>query len=207
MTPAPTSRPARLDPEALDVHPATEDRFDDVATLLAPRRADAPACWCLTYRLTSSENSALTAQQRPERLRQLCARDPAPGVLAYLDGEPVGWCAVGPRAEMGRLERSRTIPRVDDRPVWSVVCFVVRVGYRQRGVARALLAGAVEHARSSGAVAIEGYPVDTGGTRISGTLAYVGTTDLFADAGFDRVLETAARSAGLRRWLMRRELP
>ncbi len=108
---------------------------------------------------------------------------------------------------MGRLEWSRTIPRVDDRPVWSVVCFVVRVGYRQRGVARALLAGAVEHARSSGAVAIEGYPVDTGGTRISGTLAYVGTTDLFAGAGFDRVLETAARSAGLRRWLMRRELP
>lgn len=207
MTPAPTSRPARLDPEALDVHPATEDRFDDVATLLAPRRADAPACWCLTYRLTSSENSALTAQQRPERLRQLCARDPRP------------WCPGLPRRETRRLVRRRTTRRdgttraVSHHPTGRRSArlerglFVVGVGYRQRGVARALLAGAVEHARSSGVVAIEGYPVDTGGTRISGTLAYVGTTDLFAGAGFDRVLETAARSAGLRRWLMRRELP
>lgn len=201
MTPAPTSRQP-----GPNVHPATVDRFDDVATLLAPRRSDAPACWCLTYRLTSSENSALTAQQRPELLRRLCARDPAPGVVAYLNGEPVGWCAVGPRAEMERLERSRTIPRVDDRPVWSVICFVVRTGYRRRGIAHALLAGAVGHARASGAVVIEGYPVDTGGSRISGTLAYVGTTNLFAGAGFDRVLETAARSAGLRRWVMRREL-
>ena len=127
-------------------------------------------------------------------------------MVAYLDGVPVGWCALGPRSEFGRLERSRTIPRVDDRPVWSVVCFVVRPGYRRRGVAGALLDGAVAYAHSRGAVAIEGYPVDTGGTRISTAFAYVGSTTMFERAGFERVVETVARSGGKARWVMRREL-
>lgn len=188
------------------VRPATADRFDDVRALLAPRRADAPACWCLAYRTTSAENAALVGPDRPAHLRSLCERDVAPGVVAYLDEAPVGWCALGPRQEMGRLRRSRTIPAVDDRPVWSVVCFVVRAGHRGRGVAGALLAGAVEHARAHGAPALEGYPVDPGGGRVSGSLAYVGTTSMFERAGFERVVRTAARSAGLPRWLVRLEL-
>lgn len=124
-------------------------------------------------------------------------------MLAYLDGVPVGWCAFGPRTEMERLQRSRTIPKVDELPVWSVVCFVVRTGFRRRGVARALLDGAISYARTCGAVALEGYPVDTAGARISGSFAYVGTTSMFEAAGFTRVQETAGRSAGLPRWLMR----
>ncbi len=95
---------------------------------------------------------------------------------------------------------------MDERPVWSVVCFVVRPGYRRRGVSRALLDGAIAYARSCEAVALEAYPVDTAGGRISGTFAYVGTTKMFEEAGFTRILKTAARSAGLPRWLMRLEL-
>lgn len=189
-----------------EVLPATADRFNDVSVLLAPKREGAPACWCLAYHLTSAENNALEADERPERLRALCSRPVAPGVVAYLEGEPVGWCAVGPRSEMGRLRRSRTIPPVDDVPVWSVVCFVVRVGFRGRGLAGALLDGAVAYAAEQGAPAVEGYPVDPDGGRISGSLAYVGTTGLFERSGFHRVSETAARSAGLTRWVMRRDL-
>lgn len=192
---------------ALEVLPATAARFADVSTLLAPKRASAPACWCLAYHLTSAENNALHGEDRPAALRELCSRDVAPGMVAYDDGEPVGWCALGPRAGMGRLRRSRTIPAVDDVPVWSVVCFVVRVGHRRKGVAATLLDAGVAYARSSGAPAIEGYPVDPQGSRISGSLAYVGTTGLFERAGFRRVTETAARSAGLSRWLMRRDFP
>ncbi|MDQ3988810.1 MAG: GNAT family N-acetyltransferase [Actinomycetota bacterium] len=190
----------------IDVQPATVERFADVASLLGPRREDAPACWCLTYRLTSSENSALRGQDRPARLKQLCARDVAPGLLAYLDGEPVGWCALGPRTEMGRLQRSRTIPVVDELPVWSVVCFVVRAGFRRRGVAAALLDAAVSYAAECGAEVLEAYPVDPAGARISASLAFVGTTSMFERASFHRVVQTSARSGGLPRWLVRRYL-
>jgi GNAT superfamily N-acetyltransferase len=107
---------------------------------------------------------------------------------------------------MERLVRSRTIPLVDDRPVWSVVCFLVRTGYRRKGVAQALLQGAIDCAREHGAPALEAYPIDPEGRRVSTSLAYVGTTAMFERAGFRRVVETSARSAGLPRWLMRLEL-
>jgi GNAT superfamily N-acetyltransferase len=105
-----------------------------------------------------------------------------------------------------RLARSRTIPAVDDLPVWSIVCFLVRVGYRRRGLARALLQGAIHCAREHGAPAIEAYPVDPGAKRIDVGFAYVGTVPMFERAGFRRVVETDARSAGLPRWLMRLDL-
>jgi GNAT superfamily N-acetyltransferase len=189
------------------VRPATQDRFDDVATLLGPSDPAAPSCWCLAYRLPSGRFNALTAAERPALVRELCAEDPPPGLLAYLDDEPVGWCNVGPRARMARLARSRVIPHVDDRDdVWSVVCFVVRSGYRRRGIGGALLRGAVEHARAHGAGVLEGYPVDPDGARLSTSLLFVGTTGLFEREGFARVTETASKSAGRVRWLVRREL-
>ncbi|WP_458116019.1 N-acetyltransferase family protein [Arthrobacter sp. D2-10] len=190
----------------VDIHPATADRFDDVASLLAPKTPGAGACWCLSPRLASSELSSLGAEGRPGRMRQLCGEDPPPGLLAYLEGEPVGWCAVGPRASMGRLTRSRTIQQVDDLPVWSVICFVVKAGHRRRGVATRLLQEAVAFAASRGAPVIEGYPVDAEGSRINTTLAFVGTTALFEKAGFERIAETKATSAGRTRWIMRRDL-
>jgi GNAT superfamily N-acetyltransferase len=188
------------------VLPASADRFDDVVTVLGPRDPSAPACWCLSYRVTSSQFRTLQGADRPAHLRTLCERDVAPGVLAYLDGEVAGWCALGPRAEMGRLQRSRTIPVVDDLPVWSIVCFVVRPGFRRRGVAAALLDGAIRYAAEQGATVLEAYPIDTDGARVSGTLLFVGTTSMFEQADFHRVVETSARSAGRTRWLMRREL-
>lgn len=127
-------------------------------------------------------------------------------MLAYVGSEPVGWCGFGVRQRMDRLIRSRTIPAVDDLPVWAVFCFTVRTGYRRQGLARALLDGLIAYAREQGAPALEGYPVETLGARIHGTAAYVGTTGMFEDAGFRRVLETDARSARLPRWLMRLDL-
>lgn len=190
----------------IEVHPATADRFEDVAALLRPKREDAPSCWCLAFRLSSGEFNSLTAAQRPERVRALCAGDPSPGVVAYLEGQPVGWCGVGPRSAMERLVRSRTIPKIDDLPVFSVVCFVVKAGHRRQGIGHALLAGAIDYARSRGAPALESYPVDPDGSRISPTLAFVGTTGMFERAGFERILETSAHSGGLPRWLMRLDL-
>lgn len=185
------------------VRPAA--RFEDVAAILNPGGNDR-ACWCLAYRITSAEYNALRGEQRADRVRGLCADEPAPGVLAYDGDTPVGWCSVSPRSSMERLNRSRTMPPLDDLPVWSVVCFVISAPYRRKGVSAALLAGAVDHARSHGAPAVEGYPVDTDGTRIGSSAAHVGTTTLFEAAGFERIRPTAARADRRVRWLMRRDL-
>lgn len=107
---------------------------------------------------------------------------------------------------MGRLVRSRTIPNVDDVSVWSIVCFKVRVGFRRRGVSKALLDGAIAYARGQGAPVIEAYPIDPEGQRLDVAFAYVGFTGVFEAAGFKRIAETTAHSARKTRWLMRLEL-
>jgi GNAT superfamily N-acetyltransferase len=124
-------------------------------------------------------------------------------MLAYVEGEVAGWCGFGPRTSLPRLERSRTIPKVDDLPVWSILCFNVRVGYRRRGVAAALLDGVVAFAKRSGAPGVEAYPIDPEGGRVDVSFGYVGVTPMFEKAGFRRVVETSAHSAGRPRILMR----
>lgn len=192
----------------IEVFPATADRFDAVETVMTPRRGiDAPFCWCLGYRLPNAENSALSGADRADRLRRYAEEGRPPGVVAYLDDEPAGWCSVAPRRDHHRLTHSRTIPVVDDVDVWSVVCFLVRPGFRRQGVAAALLDGAIDYAREQGAPMLEGYPADVpAGSRMNVSFAYVGTTHLFEAAGFERVMPTASHSDRLLRWVMRLDL-
>lgn len=185
---------------------ATADRVDDLRPILCPGAASPNACWCLTYRLSNTDNNALRGEARPMRLRQLCERPIAPGLIAYVEAEPAGWIAVGPRTDFERLRRSRTLPPIDDLPVWSVVCLVVRARFRRQGVARALIEGAVAYATSQGAQVIEAYPIETQGQRVSASLAFMGTTSLFGAAGFLHCADTRARSAGRPRVIMRRAL-
>ena len=145
----------------IEVRPASE--FEDVATMLGPKRQGANVCWCLSHRIPSKENAELRGAARGEKVAALMASGPI-GVLAYDGDEVVGWAAVAPRAETS-FARSRTIPHVDDLDVWSVWCIRVRPGHRGKGVSHPLLAGAVEFARSQGAPAIEGYPVDNRGAK------------------------------------------
>ena len=198
--------PEEQHPLTVEVHPATPDRFDDVAAILAPKNPDAPACWCLSYRLPNREFSALAGPERPARLRRFAEDGVPPGVLAYVDGEPAGWCSVSPRSSYHRLVHSRTIPVVDDTAVWSVICLVIRPAFRGRGLSGALLEGAVGFARSHGAPMLEAYPIDPDGGRVSSAFAYVGTTTLFERAGFERVVPTASTSGSKARWLMRLDL-
>jgi GNAT superfamily N-acetyltransferase len=132
----------------IEVRPATE--FDDVKTMVGPKRPDASVCWCLSYRWTSSrENRDLVGPARGERVRQLVRQSPPPGVLAYDGDDVVGWAAVHPRADTS-FARNRKIPHIDDLDVWSVWCIRVRPGRRGRGISHHLLAGAVEFARANG---------------------------------------------------------
>jgi len=191
----------------IDVRPATPERWADVAALFA---GDGPmGCWCQYWRQSSGDYSRAGGSpgSRERRLQAaVSAGPPAPGLIAYIDDAPAGWCGFGPRSSMERLVRSRTIPTIDAQPVWSIVCFKVQVGYRRRGVTHALLAAAVAHARMHGAPMLEAYPIDPEGARLDVAFSYVGFTGVFEAAGFMRVLETDARSAGRRRWLMRLDL-
>ncbi|WP_087006319.1 GNAT family N-acetyltransferase [Gulosibacter sp. 10] len=183
------------------VRPATE--FESVAALVGPKKPTSNVCFCLSYRLAAKENNALRGPARAEKVRELCSQDPPPGVVAYLDGEPVGWAAVHPRAGTS-FARSRTIPHVDDLDVWSLWCFRVRPGHRKQGIMHALIAGAVDHARARGAPAIEGYPVDNAGERVDLTMAYAGTRRLFEQAGFEKAAETKSVLDGFPRVIMRK---
>ncbi len=187
----------------LEVRPAVV--FADVATMVGPKRPDANVCWCLSYRLRSTEHLALRGPARGERVRELVAEDPPPGVLAYDGDDVVGWAAVHPRADTS-FARNRRIPHVDDLPVWSVWCFRVRPGHRGTGITHHLLAGAVELARAYGAPVVEGYPVDNDGAKVDLTMAYVGTRGLFERAGFTKAADTTSVLAGFPRVLMRLDL-
>lgn len=183
------------------VRPATV--FDDVAAVVGPKKPTSNVCFCLSYRLGSVENNGLRGPARADRVRELCGEDPPPGVLAYRDGGPVGWAAVHPRAQTS-FARNRRIPHVDDLDVWSLWCFRVRPGHRKQGIMHSLIDGAVEHARASGAPALEGYPVDNGDERVDLTMAYVGTRALFESAGFEKASDTTSVLNGFPRVLMRR---
>lgn len=103
----------------------TLDRFEDFADVINRNRR-ANHCWCLSHRLPATEIEQLGGGSRERAMRRLCERDHPPGVVTYRDGEPVGWCNIGPRVEIPRLTRSRLIRPIDDVPVWSIVCLVVR---------------------------------------------------------------------------------
>lgn len=188
---------------AIEVRPATMERFADVATMLGPKKdPDATTCWCLSHRVDSRTNRELVGPERGAYVRELCGREPRPGVLAYDGADVVGWAALAPRSELP-FARSRKIPHVDDLPVWSVWCIRVRPGHRGRGMSHELLDGAVAYARSQGAPAIEGYPVDNRGEKVDLTMAYVGTRRLFERAGFVKAADTDSVSGGFPRVLMR----
>ena len=187
---------------SIEVRPATD--FADVKTMVGPKRPDANVCWCLSYRIPSKDNLALTGTARGRKVAALMKQGP-PGVLAYQGDEVVGWAAIHPRADTS-FATNRRIPHVDDLDVWSLWCVRVRPGHRGEGISHALVAGAVEFARAGGAPAVEAYPVDNRGKKVDLTMAYVGTRRLFEHAGFTKAAETDSVLNGFPRVLMRLDL-
>lgn len=170
-------------------------------------RGEPSRCWCRFFALTGSEWSASTPEERKSQLRgKFDAGQPAPGVLAFRDGNPVGWCAVEPRGCYPRILRSKVLTSALDaardpggNQVWSVSCFVVSPSQRRTGVAGALLAAAVGHAFAHGASVVEGYPVDPAQRPKAGPAdLYHGTLGLFLAAGFRVVSDTVPGRAVVR---------
>jgi GNAT superfamily N-acetyltransferase len=187
-----------------ETRPVTSDRFEDFADVVNPNRRETH-CWCVTHRLRQQDIDALGAGNREHAMRALCERENPPGVVTYHDDVPVGWCNIGARSDNPRLVHSTVMLPVDDVPVWSIVCLVVRRGHRKQGVMGHLLEGAVAYAASRGAPAVEAYPVDPPG-RMDLTMAFVGTKAMFDRAGFSVIGVTHATASQLPRLVMRRTL-
>jgi ribosomal protein S18 acetylase RimI-like enzyme len=151
-------------------------------------------CWCMYWRLAKGE---WKGPQRERSVRnkvkfaKIVAAGPAPGVLAFDGATAVGWVAIAPRADFPALDRSRFLKAVDEESVWSLPCFYIKSGYRGRGIMRALVAAAVDHAAAAGARIVEAYPVDTA-KRLSAASAYTGAASTFRRAGFKTVARRAA---------------
>ena len=137
---------------------------------------------------TNKDFEACHGDQNRRLLMDRVDSGPPPGLLAYIDDEPAGWCAVGPRADYGRLARSPVLKPIDDAPAWSIVCLFVGRGFRGRGVANELIRAAVQFAADNGATVVEGYPKDPSEDgKIASSDAFVGTPGMFAQAGFSEV--------------------
>jgi GNAT superfamily N-acetyltransferase len=170
--------------------PVTPERWTDFETVFGPRGATG-GCWCMFMRLKGSEFGAQGGEGNRRAMRQIVDSGEIPGILAYVDGQPAGWCSVAPRERFSRLARSRTLKPVDDEPVWSVVCFFVVKSFRRQKLTVALLKAAVEYAASHGAAIVEGYPVEPAKDSVPDVFVWQGLASTFRKAGF---VEVARRS-------------
>jgi len=184
----------------LAVHPLTPDRWPDLVELFGPRGACA-GCWCMWWRLTRAAFEAGKGRDHRRALERYVRAGNVPGLIAYQSGEPVGWVAVEPREAYSRLDRSRTLARVDDQPVWSITCFYVARRHRGEGLTRALVEAAARHAGAKGARLLEAYPVELS-KRTGDALVYHGAASTFRALGFE---EAARRSPA--RPIVRKALP
>jgi GNAT superfamily N-acetyltransferase len=145
----------------------------------------------MLWRLKHSEFEKQKGDRNRSAMKSVVDSGQVPGLLGYVDGQSVGWCAIAPRENFVRLESSRILKRTDQQPVWSVACLFVAKPFRRRGVSKALLVAAAQHVRQRGGKIVEGYPVEPKKASIPDVFAWTGLASAFVRAGF---VEIARRS-------------
>jgi len=176
-------------------------RWPDLVDLFTrPGGSIVRGCWCMYYRKPGASATSAAGHKNKRALKALVDRDVVPGLLAYKDGRPVGWISLGPREDYERLQRSQVMRPVDDKPVWSIVCFFVDRRERGKGVSRALLRGAIAYARSQGARLLESYPIDKK-TRSHDDFMWFGAKHMYEREGFREVARRRPTRPVMRRRL------
>lgn len=175
------------------VLPLTRERWNDLEALFGERGACA-GCWCMWWRLPRSQWTLGKGKGNRKAFKQLVDSGDSPGLLAYIDGRPVAWCAVAPRQSYPVLARSRTLKPFDEKPVWSVTCFFVPRDFRGQGLSVHLLEAAKRFVREQGGQVIEGYPVAPKRGRMPDAFAWTGLVSAFKKAGFREVSLRGSRS-------------
>ena len=174
----------------LTVKPLTPKLMDDLGEVL--KGSWGATCWCLFPRLTDKQmkdlpgDGAVKDRRRAAMTKLARRRSHAPGLVAFVGDEPVGWVALGPRPEFIRVDKSKATPPVDEAPVWIIPCITVRKTARGQGIAVGLIEAATTYAFERGAVAVEAYP-RADEKRTGADNIYFGTEPLFRRAGFEVV--------------------
>ncbi|MEP6681253.1 MAG: GNAT family N-acetyltransferase [Chloroflexota bacterium] len=201
--------PSPADAPELEIRPLTPGRMAHLAALFG-QGGDPKWCWCAFNRVRGMTWANSTRESNREVLatavRTTARQHRAPGLVAYQDGEAVGWVSMGPRDDYERVQHSVVLAPLDDKPVWSIVCFVVGRRSRGKGVARALLDAAIAYAREHGATLLEAYPADTEGGHIPAASAYRGTVSMFEHAGFEVVARRQFNKSSPVRPIVRRRI-
>jgi len=181
----------------MDFHPLTPERWNDFETLFGPKGAYG-GCWCMWWRSSRAEFEKRHGEGNRLAMKSIVDSGRIPGILGYLDGAPVAWCSVAPRAEYDALERSRVLKPIDDAEVWSIVCFFVAKEHRGAGMLELLIRAAVEHVRSRGGRMVEAYPTATKTQNAPPTSTYMGFPEAFARVGFTEVAQPSKTKRVLR---------
>ena len=182
----------------LHFYPATPDRWKDIEALFGERGA-CGGCWCMAWRLDASEFNESKGEKNRASFRSIVKKGTEPGVLAYAGDEPVGWCAVGPREDYPRIERSKVWARLDNQPVWSITCLFVKKQFRNRGVSAQLIEAAAKLAKKHGARLVEGYPQELKGKRLPDAFVWTGLSSAFVKAGFSEVARRSDKKPIMRK--------
>lgn len=174
----------------LEFHALTPERWNNLEKLFGKRGA-CGGCWCMVWRLKRSDFAKQKGEGNRKALRKIVESGEIPGILAYMNHEPIGWCSIAPRDSFSTLEGSRILARVDDKPVWSVVCFFIAKQYRRKGPTVKLLSECLKYVKEQGGNIVEGYPIDPIRGEFPDVFANTGLASAFRKAGF---VEVARRS-------------
>jgi hypothetical protein len=167
----------------LEFHPLTPERWSDFEKLFGSHGAYG-GCWCMWWRITRSQFEKQHGDGNRRAMQAIVESGEVPGIIAYTDDEPVGWCSVAPRERYASLNRSPVLKRLDDEPVWSIVCFYVAKSHRGKSLIHDLIRGAVEHVQRGGGKIVEAYPTQPRGGRLPPVSSYMGLPSVFERAGF-----------------------
>lgn len=170
---------------SLEFHSLTPDRWDDLVALFGERGA-CGGCWCMYWRQTSAQYTERKGAANRRAMQKLVKAGETPGLLAYVEGRPVAWCAVAPRAVYVRLENSRILQPVDDQPVWSISCFFIAKEQRRKGLSVKLLKAAIDFVYERGGRIVEGYPIEAE-KKQADAFVWTGVASSFRKAGFKEV--------------------
>ncbi len=170
----------------LEFHPLTLDRWKDLENLFGERGA-CGGCWCMWWRLTRSQFEKQKGSKNKAALKKIVRSGAVPGILGYAQGKPIAWCSVGSRETYPALGRSRTLKRLDDKPVWSIVCLFVAKPFRDQGVSVGIIKAAAEYAKKKGAKIVEAYPKEPKKGRWPDAFVWTGHVSAFKKAGFVEV--------------------
>jgi GNAT superfamily N-acetyltransferase len=184
----------------LRIYSLDTSRWNDLEALFGERGA-CGGCWCMSWRLQKSKFERYKGEANKLLMRTLVEKNEKIGVIAYIDGKPIGWCAVAPREVYVRLENSRVLKRIDDEPVWSITCLFIDKSFRRKHISTELIKGAINYCKINDVGIVEAYPVIPYDNKVPDVFLWTGIPSSFKEAGFV-IVEQRSRTKPIMRYFI-----